>query len=927
MNDYLNLLKEYDEMKSNYSSIKSDYKTFESYINQFISSILSLNKCIINIENLKDNSLIFFTEKFNNTVKKINQIISFENIDMIAPLKQVCESQDIYMKNILESYNKIKNDLFEGKLKLTNAKNEYINILKENTKEKETKIIENGDTDDLFKSEDNLLYDAKKDSYFTLYKYQVEKLNEKITKSNKKYKELKPELNSMYAMQENTYKIVILKFAKMAGDIGNIFIELKKNLEEKLFKVLNENQEFENENEEIKDRFEKEKLEAKEYFENKVKEVKEKNNLKENIITINNNINIEDNNNKQLNEIILNKTECVKKKSIDGLDFEIVSGPMSSEDPLLIKLINEVIKKLNGDEEISSSEISQLLEIIKFDSDCTLKFIEETKKFFKNKIININNKQNFFHFSNIINELILAKNNQRSEIINGLIELSPLIKYNNIYLSSIIRKKNKILNTKGFWSNLIEKDLINTITKYIEDINNKSIEIHTQKYENKKTPEKILNILNNILSYKKVKKIYKTQVEEYIGEQALLIISKSILNMCNFSVHHDTIMDIFNQYVAELELGIEPYYYFENLLSIKFQKNYLKINISQENSKEKFGTILNKEQLIILNAAIFLPKQEYISLFKINKLTYSKLRKCLIKYRLSLNISLDERISLWEILLNVQDIQKKYNYTSIKNEFINKYSQETKDISSDKSKNLNVIDLDLERTPLFRNQKEHKIKAGYILKIASLIEPDINYYQGMNYVLLFLYQILNYDEEKSFYFFWAIQKETKFHEIFIDDMKSLVNLFKIYEKIIEINYKEIYDSLYEKQIMTQFYATQWFITLFTFNVEEFEKDKPPKLILLAFESFLCNGWSGIINMGLAISLFKKDKIIKGNGSDLMRYMIQDLYNIMNISEEDYFDIKKLFISNSKQINEIYVKKLMEILTFEEDHPQLKSKEI
>ena len=48
---------------------------------------------------------------------------------------------------------------------------------------------------------------------------------------------------------------------------------------------------------------------------------------------------------------------------------------------------------------------------------------------------------------------------------------------------------------------------------------------------------------------------------------------------------------------------------------------------------------------------------------------------------------------------------------------------------------------------------------------------------------------------------------------------------------------------------------------------------------------------------------------------------------MNISEEDYFDIKKLFISNSKQINEIYVKKLMEILTFEEDHPQLKSKEI
>ena len=34
MNDYLNLIKEYEEINSHYISIKGDYEIFESYINQ-----------------------------------------------------------------------------------------------------------------------------------------------------------------------------------------------------------------------------------------------------------------------------------------------------------------------------------------------------------------------------------------------------------------------------------------------------------------------------------------------------------------------------------------------------------------------------------------------------------------------------------------------------------------------------------------------------------------------------------------------------------------------------------------------------------------------------------------------------------------------------------------------------------------------------
>ena len=93
MNDYLNLIKEYDEINSYYKSIKGDYEILEGYIKQFISAISLLNKPLINEKNLQENYLFFFIEKYTDFVNKIKESINNENIDLITPLKQVCETQ------------------------------------------------------------------------------------------------------------------------------------------------------------------------------------------------------------------------------------------------------------------------------------------------------------------------------------------------------------------------------------------------------------------------------------------------------------------------------------------------------------------------------------------------------------------------------------------------------------------------------------------------------------------------------------------------------------------------------------------------------------------------------------------------------------------------------------------------------------------
>ena len=919
MSDYLNLLKEYNEINSNYESIITDFNFFESCTKEFFSSILSIEKCMANNGPIKENTLNFFFEKYKYFIGKIKQLLNKETIDIISPLYTICDNQNKQMNKVLSSYKKIKNDLFEGKLKLNNAKKDYIEIIKEDNKAKELK--KNSEKVDNDKSDDNLLFDTKKNSSFTVYKYQLEKLNEKIDESNKKYNEIKPELNSMNLLRESTYKIIILKFAKIVGNVGNEFINFKNAIEEKLLKPLDGKVNlipYKNKN--VEERFTKEKLFSQEDTE---LIAKENNNEENNKIIEEQNLEENPNNNNNKNNIINN--DKIKNKSnniLDGFDFELINEPISSKDPSLISLINEVIQKLLSEKEISSSDMSLLLESIKYDSDCSLKFLIEMQRYCEDNIINLKSEDNFIHLSNLFNELILSKSNN-IEMSNAIIELSKTIKYNDSYITSILRKKNKIISSKNFWMNLIDKNLIFQLNKLINRlINSKTKETKGKKIQSPKISEKFTNILNNNPLYKKLNKRQKVQVEENIKKELISIISNYITNMTHFLLKHNLIIEIISYYVENFELGIETYYYFESLINIKFQKHYLKLNPTKEHLNEKYGNSLNKEQIICVNASKFLPKENYIQLFFLDKSMYSVIRKYLINYRLKFfDISLTERIHIWESLLNVNEIRKKYVYKKIKENFLNNSSQ-PKLHWPKKVKFLTLIDLDLERTPLFCSQETHKIKANFILKCSITQDDDINYYQGMNYLLLFIYQIMDFDEEKTFYIFYSILKNTNYIEVFKNEMKDLVIYFKTFNKILELNFQDIYYSLKKKQILTQLYATQWFITFFNNDTEEFEKNKIPNFLILALESFLCYGFCGVLNVGLALILFNKDKIFKLSSSGLMKYMIKGLNLYQNIGEKEFENIKQIYINNLEKINISYYQKVINAVKFEEENSLL-----
>ena len=218
MSDYFDLLKEYQELTSNFKNETDNINIIAYYVQSFTISVSSLFKCINSNDPIKDEALLYFTKLYKKLIEDLKESNILSN-DIILPLQQMNESQNTSKNRIFNSFNEIKNNLLEAKQKLNNAKKEYFDFLRENKK-----YINNTKTDD------NLLYEAKKQNYFMLYKYELDKLNERIKKNNIKYNEIIEELETMNMHKENTYNKAFFTFASIVGELGNKFVEFEKNL-------------------------------------------------------------------------------------------------------------------------------------------------------------------------------------------------------------------------------------------------------------------------------------------------------------------------------------------------------------------------------------------------------------------------------------------------------------------------------------------------------------------------------------------------------------------------------------------------------------------------------------------------------------------------------------------------------------------------
>lgn len=106
----------------------------------------------------------------------------------------------------------------------------------------------------------------------------------------------------------------------------------------------------------------------------------------------------------------------------------------------------------------------------------------------------------------------------------------------------------------------------------------------------------------------------------------------------------------------------------------------------------------------------------------------------------------------------------------------------------------------------------------------------------MNYIAAFLLEFTQ-DEEESFFFFLGILKNTEYGEIFLNDLIKLKQFFYIFDRLLFIHMPELYIYFKNTGVMTNYFSSSWFITLFTNCYQYIADSQNPKILIHILDSF------------------------------------------------------------------------------------------
>ena len=665
--------------------------------------------------------------------------------------------------------------------------------------------------------------------------------------------------------------------------------------------------------------------------------------------------------NKKEEDKNIKKEKAKPKKKINEPKLSLPLFPNQKDKETFL---DSAIKKLLSSSNVLQNEMKILMDILYQNNSDTKRhfsynFLIKLKKVLNDKVAFLQNYDNFNNFSYIFVDMSLKED--KSYILNLILEISQLIKYENNYLYKKIEKKNKIFKKTNFWKKLIEQSFIDLLNEHtnrlIMEENKKNKKTH-QKSQSKTsfwkrfTTDSFINAFNDltnnimekdeeenitpgediyylleftgysryITDYKKLNSKLKKDLEEFGKKNLDIILCKNIITMSKFNVGKDMMIVLIFDFCAQFSFENDLKEYYINLIESYHSINniYSKQKLSLPTGKNDINSFI----CILSNVFIFLPPNQRIQLFLLNKkLNWNdSLKNNIFKILLrKKKLPLEKRVLIWENILKIEKFQKEYNYNEIKENTKKRLDAGELKKGTRPFKNNETIDKDVNRTIFLNDTHENQLKLRSLLKCLNLLIPSIGYYQGMSYIGAFLLQVLNYDEEKTFYFMLSIETETKYKELFKDDLKLLSINFKVLEKVLDIGLPEVEKHLKHNRIMATYYSPSWFLTIFCCFSSFFEIKNLPQFTVMVFEKFILEGWNAIFNGGFTAIQYYYRELLNVHEDSIMNYLITDFCDKEIFKNKDFDNIEYNYAKNAEFINEDLFALLQKICNYEEQN--------
>jgi hypothetical protein len=571
---------------------------------------------------------------------------------------------------------------------------------------------------------------------------------------------------------------------------------------------------------------------------------------------------------------------------------------------------NKLINELLGEEEVPKTKIAQLIELFQYQKEN-----ENNEKNFldvlveKNKTsLKFQNLKNLELLSTPISYITLKQNS----IFDGNFELNFKIVFiaercfyqnkinnNKVYLSAIL-SKNKYYRTKLFWRNILELKLVKKLEDHISRMKNETFKGLFSKLGGKiglsNNNNNNISHKNSFLAQTRIFPLIKNYnnieanrlpiLDKMATNEMFTILKTSIPNFSNFNFPSIPSLDLISKLSQEYKMSNDQINYF--VIYYKVSNHTIRqllpheTTLGEQDNNEKNINIKVRNITILSYIIPFLDYKDYNNLLFISKYYNKKIKKKIYKYVLKQkSTTMKTRLYIWSNLLKIRDIKKKFNY----NDVLSKAND---------PRNKHEIELDIRRTKVDEAQKDlHKEKITNILYAVSQCNFGIKYVQGMNFIVSFLYEI--YGEEEAFYIFLSFFYSTQYSIIFDKDLIKLNEFFYVFNRIISLLEPELSSSFNINCVNVNFFATPWFITLFTGSHQNLRDEKDNKIILIRIlDNFIISGWKGMMVIGCSLLHSFEHKLMSMKYEDMLEFLINGMLRSEFFMKENEHNLEYYF---------------------------------
>ena len=194
-----------------------------------------------------------------------------------------------------------------------------------------------------------------------------------------------------------------------------------------------------------------------------------------------------------------------------------------------------------------------------------------------------------------------------------------------------------------------------------------------------------------------------------------------------------------------------------------------------------------------------------------------------------------------------------------------------------------VIIKDLDRTypncQLFKDKYGNGQRKLYrVLSSYSKLNTSTGYVQGMGFIVAVFLTYM--DEESSFYMLHSLMKKYELEGFYLPGFPELKKTFFILLNLEKKFVPKVYELFKKEGMVPSMYASEWFICLFSRNLDF-------KTLVRIFDVFLLEGYKVIYRFALAFIKIKEDEFLKAKDG------LISIKNIINKSLENP-DIDFLF---------------------------------